>query len=157
MSPERASYIRFQFQYGAIGGLITHKASFMCCRISIPVWCDWWSEQLPLTLLLHFISIPVWCDWWQFTLKTLLIRCFISIPVWCDWWALYLSILTSFASISIPVWCDWWLTVYFWPTVLQSFQFQYGAIGGFNPFLTVYVNRIISIPVWCDWWRITKS
>ncbi|KOH44048.1 hypothetical protein NC99_30410 [Sunxiuqinia dokdonensis] len=33
-------------------------------------------------------------------------------------------------QISIPVWCDWWLTSSEVSDLYNSFQFQYGAIGG---------------------------
>ena len=39
----------FQFQYGAIGGIVIER-DLELEIISIPVWCDWWLRML-------FISI----------------------------------------------------------------------------------------------------
>ena len=80
-------------------------------------------------------------------------------------------------EISIPVWCDWRFSPYGGLfgcinfnssmvrlkvarsgviSLIDLFQFQYGAIEGQRSWPVRAVSGRISIPVWCDW-RNTKE
>ena len=54
----------FQFLYGAIGGLLYKGVLMLVTKVSIPIWCDWWSFSGRACNCFTFVSIPIWCDWW---------------------------------------------------------------------------------------------
>ena len=118
----------FQFQYGAIGGLLSSSRMtvWACFNSSmVRLVAKWSATARPLTL----VSIPVWCDWW-WRLGALPDMDRVSIPVWCDWWCQTWTGRDVKYYVSIPVWCDWWHFTGAWVHDLFKFQFQYGAIGG---------------------------
>gem|GEM_PF-2910913 len=121
------SITRFQFQYGAIGGP-SRFCPTNAYRISIPVWCDWWLDKArDIAGIPYFNSSMV---------RLVEGRRKIAEPLFI---------------ISIPVWCDWWPTATILLMLCGKFQFQYGAIGGYSNMATARKSAI-SIPVWCDWW-----
>ena len=57
--------IQFQFLYGAIGGMRCANLRRIVAMISIPIWCDWWTQSTVSGHSAYNISIPIWCDWWE--------------------------------------------------------------------------------------------
>ena len=55
---------KFQFLHGAIGGRVIQVGNKKFSKISIPTWCDWWSNNFKNPNASQHISIPTWCDWW---------------------------------------------------------------------------------------------
>ena len=98
----------FQFQYGAIGGTTN------CIEMLISLMFQFQYGAIGgADVVLLYVAI-----------------CIVSIPVWCDWWIILFATYKEDKEVSIPVWCDWWAEDYEKPEVFNTFQFQYGAIGG---------------------------
>ncbi len=151
----------FQFQWGAIEGLLLHLLHRSIISISIPVRCDWrltWMSHIPNQRL---ISIPVRCDWRSARRYSPSCSKDISIPVRCDWRTRYWMSPILALPISIPVRCDWRRQ---WKlhdsTCPAIFQFQWGAIEGIRRLPRCGPLPGISIPVRCDWrrqWKLHDS
>ena len=163
----------FQFQYGAIEGVIGIGWNGLIIEISIPVWCDWRQSPLPSTayryrnfnssmVRLKECPAPSSCrSTCYFNSSMVRLKGFCG-DRWCQvniFQFQYGAIEGAHAVHGIG-WHHHWFQFQYGAIegrdIIRGnagwslFQFQYGAIEGKN-WSTVDLAAPISIPVWCDW------